>query len=62
MKQWRRVLLGTAIFGLVFCLRVFFIEIFQLKVICAVCIGCQVLMIGATITSVLLHKNIDSTI
>jgi uncharacterized membrane protein len=62
MKQWRRVLLGTAIFGLVFCLRVFFIEIFQLKVICPVCIGCQVLMIGATITSVLLHKNIDSTI
>lgn len=62
MKQWRRVLLGTAIFGLVFCLRIFFIEIFQLQVICPVCIGCQLLMIGATITSVLLHKNIDSTI
>ena len=48
MKQWRRVLLGTAIFGLVFCLRIFFIEIFQLKVICPVCIDYQMLMIGAT--------------
>lgn len=57
MKKWRRVLLGTAIFGLVFCLRIFFIEIFQLRVICPVCIGCQVLMIGATVTSGLLNKN-----
>ena len=59
VKKWRRVLLGTAIFGLVFCLRIFFIEIFQLKVICPVCIGCQVLMIGATVTSVLLNKSLE---
>ena len=56
IKKWRRVLLGTALFGLVFCLRIFFIEIFELQVICPVCIGCQVLMIGATITSFLLSK------
>ena len=59
IKKWKRVLLGTAIFGLVFCLRIFFIEIFQLKVICPVCIGCQVLMIGATVTSVLLNKSLE---
>ena len=54
IQKWRRVLLGTAIFGLVFCLLLFIIEIFQLKVVCPVCIACQVLMIGATVTSALL--------
>ena len=53
-KRWRRILMGTALFGLVFCLRIAFIELFQLRVICPVCIGCQVLMIGATIASIAL--------
>ncbi len=56
IKRWRRVLLGTSLFGLVFCLRIFYIEIFELGVICPVCIGCQLLMVGATATSVLLRK------
>ena len=56
-KKWKRVLLGTALFGLVFCMRIFFIEIFQLKVICPVCIGCQVLMICATVVSMMLSFN-----
>lgn len=59
-KKWRRVLLGTALFGLIFCLRIAYIEIFQLYVICPVCIGCQVLMIGATITGVMLITQKDT--
>ena len=57
IKKWRKVLLGTALFGLAFCLRIFFIEIFQLKVICPVCIGCQVLMIGASVCAGMLFTK-----
>lgn len=57
IKKWKRVLLGTAIFGLVFCLRIAFIEIIQLKVLCPVCIGCQTAMIGETILAVALYRQ-----
>ncbi len=42
----KRVALGFAIFGMLFCLRITYIELFQLKVICPVCITCQLVMLG----------------
>lgn len=44
--KWRRVVWGVATFGVLFCLRLFIIEIFQLHVICPVCISCLIAMIG----------------
>ncbi|MEI6327559.1 MAG: vitamin K epoxide reductase family protein [Candidatus Roizmanbacteria bacterium] len=45
-KKWRRVVWGVATFGVLFCLRITFIEIFQLHVICPVCLACQLSMIA----------------
>ncbi len=57
IKKWKRVLLGTAIFGLLFCLRIAYIEIVELKVLCPVCIGCQTAMIGVTILAFVLFRQ-----
>lgn len=40
-----RILFGMATFGLLFCLSIGYIELFQLKVICPICIACQLIMI-----------------
>ncbi len=42
----KKLLLGMSSFGLLFCLWIGFIEIFQLHVLCPVCIGCQLIMIA----------------
>ena len=39
-----RLMLGTASFGLVFCLWLGYVELFQLRVICPICITCQLIM------------------
>jgi uncharacterized membrane protein len=44
-NKWKLVL-GMATFGTLFCLRLTYIEIFQLKVICPVCLMCQLTMVG----------------
>jgi uncharacterized membrane protein len=43
---WKKTLLGTATFGLLFCLWIAYQELFLLHVICPVCIGCQIVMIA----------------
>lgn len=45
---WRRnkLLLSMATFGLLFCLTIGYIELIQLKVICPICIACQLIMIA----------------
>jgi uncharacterized membrane protein len=40
----KRLTLGMAVFGLVFCLRISFLEIFVEKVICPICLACQIIM------------------
>ncbi len=45
LKRWRRVLLGMATFGLLFCLRITFLELFVINAICPVCLACQTVMI-----------------
>jgi uncharacterized membrane protein len=41
-----KILFGTALFGLLFCLWIAYQELFLLHVICPVCIGCQLIMIA----------------
>jgi len=52
----RKLLLGMATFGLVFCLYIAYREIVQLHVICPVCIGCQIDMITTFILAVILQR------
>lgn len=44
IKEHKRLLMGMAGFGLAFCLYLAYVELFQLRVICPVCISCQVVM------------------
>lgn len=41
----RKAVLGVAVFGMVFCLRLTFLELFSIKVVCPVCLACQLDML-----------------
>ena len=56
LKQ-KRVVLAMAGFGLAFCLSIAYIELFQLKVICPVCIACQLIMTTIFILAYILVTN-----
>jgi uncharacterized membrane protein len=56
MIKQKKLLLGTALFGLVFCLYLAYVELFQLRVICPVCITCQVDMLSVFIIGVVLNR------
>lgn len=56
VKKWRKVVLGTAMFGLVFCLRITYLEVFVYKAICPVCLGCQINMIAIFVLAIFLLK------
>lgn len=43
-----KLALGVAVFGTVFCLRLTILEIFVLKVVCPVCLACQIIMLAVT--------------
>lgn len=45
MYRKKKLLLSAATFGLVFCLWIAFKELFELHVICPVCILCQLIMV-----------------
>lgn len=53
----KKLILGMALFGLVFCLYIAYIELFILNVICPVCILCQLIMITVFSFGVLLNKK-----
>lgn len=57
LTKKKKLLLGMSGFGLLFCLRIAYIEIFQLHVICPVCIACQIIMITVFILSLLVNKT-----
>lgn len=42
----KKVLLGFATFGMLFCLRITYIEVVILKVLCPICIACQLVMLA----------------
>lgn len=41
----KKTILGMATFGLIFCLYIAYRELFELRVICPICIACQLIMI-----------------
>lgn len=55
----RKLVLSMAAFGLVFCMYIAYVELVMLKVICPVCIGCQVDMIISFVLALMLKKNED---
>lgn len=48
----KKLLLSMASFGLIFCLWIAYKELFELKVICPICIACQTIMISVFILSI----------
>lgn len=54
---WRRVILATAAFGFFFCLRITYLEIIVVKVICPVCLACQVNMLLLFLIGIFLNKR-----
>ena len=60
-KKNTKLILGMASFGLLFCMYIAFKELFQIHVICPVCILCQLDMITVFILAILLNlKNKSS--
>jgi uncharacterized membrane protein len=56
-KRNKKLILGMASFGLLFCGYIAYMELYILRVICPVCIGCQIDMIVTFILAVLLNKQ-----
>jgi uncharacterized membrane protein len=56
IRKWPRVVLGMATFGLLFCLRITFLEIFVVKALCPVCLTCQLDMIALFVLGCLLNS------
>lgn len=55
----KKALIGIATFGLLFCLSIAYIELFQLHVICPVCIACQIIMISVFSLAIIVYKRSD---
>jgi len=56
-KKNAKLVLGMATFGLVFCLYIAYRELFQLHVVCPVCVACQLDMITVFILGILLTRK-----
>ncbi len=52
-----KLMVGMATFGLLFCLWIGYRELFELKVVCPVCILCQTVMISIFIISVIVSRS-----
>ena len=52
----KKLLLGMATFGLLFCLWIAYRELFLLHVVCPVCIGCQIIMIAVFILGLIIIR------
>lgn len=63
IKRIPKLMLYMSTFGFLFCGWIGYREFFELRVLCTLCIGCHVSMIGVFITSILLNikrKNISN--
>ena len=58
----KKLMLGTAIFGTLFCFRITYIEIFRIGVICPVCLLCQINMLALLVVSYIAVKKKDSVV
>ena len=54
-KKNAKLILGMSTFGLAFCLYIAFIELFQLHVVCPVCVACQLDMITVFVLGIILN-------
>lgn len=54
----KKLLISMATFGLLFCLGIGYIELFKLRVICPVCIACQLIMITIFILALKINKTL----
>jgi uncharacterized membrane protein len=48
----KKVILGASLFGLIFCLRLTILELFSVKIVCPVCLACQIDMLAIFLISV----------
>jgi uncharacterized membrane protein len=55
------LVLGMSTFGMVFCLFITYQEIFRLKVICPVCLTCQLVMLVVFLLAIYLNVNLKSS-
>lgn len=53
----KKLLMAMATFGLVFCMWIAYKELFELRVICPVCIGCQLIMITVFGLAIYINKH-----
>lgn len=49
----KKVILAVAAFGMLFCLRLTFLELFSIKIVCPVCLACQIDMLVLFLLSTL---------
>jgi len=56
----KKLLMGMATFGLLFCLWIGYRELFELHVICPICITCQLIMITVFSLSIRITKKTNS--
>jgi uncharacterized membrane protein len=56
-KRNAKLVLGMSAFGLAFCLYIAYRELFQLHVVCPVCVLCQLDMITVFILGIILQKR-----
>jgi uncharacterized membrane protein len=52
------LVLGMSTFGMIFCLAITYQEIFKLKVICPVCLACQLVMLTIFLIAIYLNTKL----
>ena len=57
----KRLLLGMATFGLAFCLWIAYKELVELRVICPICIACQLIMISVFSLAIVVNKKLRNS-
>lgn len=56
-KKSAKLVMAMSAFGLTFCLYIAFREIFQLNVICPICVACQLDMISVFVIGIILNRH-----
>ncbi len=56
----QKIILGMSTFGMIFCLSITLQEIFILKVICPVCLACQIVMLLVFLLAIKLNNGFKS--
>lgn len=57
LLQKKKLMLGMATFGLAFCLWIAYQELFLLRVICPICVTCQLIMITVFSLSIIIQRR-----